>query len=204
MKTTLLWGVLCICTSAHATVITFNFDSPTGSQGTSHTYTFSGYSITATAFGSGSPNLYGKNAGGDENGLGLSNDPSGDHEITPGSFIQLNLSNILSFTPLLISINSSTGTDAWKIYETNTAGTLSGATLLLSGSNESSHSISPTDTYLDITASCGNVLLSSLSFDDGSIPPQSIPEPASLSMMGAGVGLIGWIARRRKIKMGRS
>ena len=36
--------------------------------------------------------LYGKNDGGDEKGLGLTSDPSGDLEIVNGQFIQLDVS----------------------------------------------------------------------------------------------------------------
>ena len=49
---------------------TISFATPTGDQGTSQIYG----GIPATAYGSGSPDLYGKNDSGDEKGLGLTTD----------------------------------------------------------------------------------------------------------------------------------
>jgi hypothetical protein len=48
-----------------------SFATPIGDQGTSHSYG----GLTATAYGTGTPHLYGKNDGGDEEGLGLTSDP---------------------------------------------------------------------------------------------------------------------------------
>jgi len=67
---------------------TINFNTPTGDQGTTPTYG----GVTATAYGPGTQHLYGKNDGGDEKGLGLTSDPSGDLEIVNGQFIQLDVS----------------------------------------------------------------------------------------------------------------
>ncbi len=197
MKTTLLLSLFgLISVAANATVITFNFDSVTGDLGHTQSYTVDGFTITATAEPNSryGPDLYGKANGGDENGLGLTNDPTHDHEITPGSFIQLNISSILAYDPLTLIIDSSTGNDAWAVYETNSANTLSGATSLKTGNNEHSFTINPTDTYLDITATCGNVLLNSLSFD----PNAATPEPASMAMIGGGLGLLGLLRFRRR------
>jgi hypothetical protein len=46
---------------------------------TTHTFTIHGISITATAFNGG--NLFAKNSDPDETGMGLADNPSGDHEI---------------------------------------------------------------------------------------------------------------------------
>lgn len=182
--------------TAHATT-TYSFDSPTGNLGISETYTVSLLSITATAFtDSGSVDLYGKAAGGDENGLGLTNDPSGNHEITPGSFIQLNLTNVLGDVPFTITFGSSTGSDAWEIVQTNTAGTMAGGSVLLTGSNESAHSISPTDTYLDITATSGNILLATLTLGAGNA--NTIPEPSAVILLASGLLLVGVGKVRKK------
>ena len=98
-------GALGFLTPAHADIV-WSFGPPpagllgpgpvayTGSDGTTV--------INAQAFGpngsgSGTPGpvqLFGKNLGTDEVGLGLSNDPSGDDEITNGSFIQLDITNV--------------------------------------------------------------------------------------------------------------
>src|SRR5260221_264902 len=98
---------LCIltCSVVPGFGTTINFGSPTGDQGTTHTYG----GITATAYGASTPagappHLFGKSDGGDENGVGLTTDPSGQHEITVGDFIQLDLTSLIG-TQLTIRIS---------------------------------------------------------------------------------------------------
>src|SRR5258706_14564599 len=87
-----LGGLLGIST-ANAT--TWNFNVPSGALGTTQTYTADGITITAAGFtstaaltaGSANANLFGKNLGGDESGLGLVDDPSGQGEITGTNLI---------------------------------------------------------------------------------------------------------------------
>src|SRR5262245_20732791 len=112
---------------AHA-VTTWNFGVPSGDQTQSHNYIGDdGTSvIDAQAFGPalmGAPaHLFGKNAGGDEIGAGLTNDPSGDNEITVGSFIQLDLSTLgLLSLNISFSANSTTNSEGWQVFGTNTA-----------------------------------------------------------------------------------
>ena len=88
---TALAGALAVsATAANAAVTVFDFGvGPNGvttsswqnNQGQTHTYTASGLSVTASAFGPNSDQLFGKHSGGDENGLGMTNDPSGEDEI---------------------------------------------------------------------------------------------------------------------------
>ena len=149
---------------------TISFATPTGDQGTSHTYS----GITATAYGPGTQHLYGKNGSGDEKGLGLTSDQSGDHEITVGQFIQLDVTSLQGLTISFI-MNSSTGSDAWKVFESSSAFATSGSSTV-TGTNESSHSIAIASgmKYLDFTATSGNVLLNSISYT-------ATPEPLSLN-----------------------
>jgi len=165
---------------------TINFNTPSGDQGTSHTYG----AITATAYGPGTPHLYGKNSGGDELGLGLTSDPSGDHEIVPGQFIQLDVS---SLGPITISfvMNSSTNPDAWKVFESSSAVATSGSSTM-TGTDENAHSITITSgmKYLDFTATGGNVLLSSISYT-------ATPEPIALALTGSGLLGLFFLRRRR-------
>jgi hypothetical protein len=80
--------------------------------------------------------LFGKNDGVGETGVGLTNDPSGQNEITMGSFIQLTIDHLFSSTTLSFMAGSTTGGEAWAVFGTNTPGTNSGipagATNLLS------------------------------------------------------------------------
>jgi hypothetical protein len=164
---------------------TINFGTPTGNQGASHTYG----GITATAYGAGTQFLYGKNDGGDENGLGLTSDTSGDHEITSGQFIQLDVTSLQGLSISFV-MDSSTGSDAWKVFESSSAFATSGSSTV-TGSNENSHSITIASGmhYLDFTATGGNVLLSSISYT-------ATPEPLSLALTGS--GLLGLFLLRRR------
>ncbi len=206
MKTTILLNCFFLAVAANATPVFINFGSAAGGNlGSTATFTGGGFSVVATADPSGYNNdLYQKMAGGDENGLGLTSDPSGDHEITSGHYIQLNITQILGDNPLSIGMESSTGDDGWAIYETNSANTNvynltgsghNGATLLLSGSTEGDFSLGTVaDTYIDVTATSGNVLLSELDFNKTS----SVPEPASFMLGGFGLAALGLLRRGRK------
>ncbi|MEO8050160.1 MAG: PEP-CTERM sorting domain-containing protein [Acidobacteriota bacterium] len=190
-------GMLCIFACGAMTVFgtTVSFNTPTGDQGASHTY---GGLILATAFGpnlNGNPvHLYGKNDAGNEKGVGLTNDPTGDHEISGTSFIQLDLINILGYLPMSITMNSTTDGEAWKISQSSVSGTLGtncATYTCWTGTGEGSVSISPTLRYLDIKSTNGNVLLSSISYT------QPTPEPVSSALVGGGLMTMYLIRRRR-------
>jgi len=116
--------------------ISFLFDDPKGDLGTTHTYTAGtpSLSVIASGFsGNNSPvDLFGKNAGSGEQGLGLVNDPqsnggTSEREITKGSFIQLDISglfgNITSMSAKF-SFDSTTGNEEHLVYGSNTSSTL--------------------------------------------------------------------------------
>jgi hypothetical protein len=203
---TALTGALFALAPAHADEI-WNFDTPNGNLGPTHNYPGSaGTIITATAFGPGSPSLFGKILGGDEDGVGLTNDPTIENEITPGSFIQLSLANI-NFTAnsknMSFLADSTTAGDTWQVFGSNTSGVL--GTLLAScvGSDGPGNPCEQLTTisgagnfsFLDVTAAAGNVLLSEVNTVAVPAPIVGAGLPGLIAACG---GLVGFLARRRR------
>ncbi|HXJ38824.1 MAG TPA: hypothetical protein VNH18_06070, partial [Bryobacteraceae bacterium] len=95
---------------AEAAVITWNLGSPSGLLGVSQDYTAGSPPVTITATGFINGNfanpanqtaLFGKAAGGDENGLGLNDDPTlsggvSEHEINGTNWIQLDVTKAIA------------------------------------------------------------------------------------------------------------
>ena len=190
--TTVAIGLFAMAVSLPAATILFGGG---GNLGSSHTYG----PVTATAYLSNgnTGTLFGKGTAstGNEDGLGLTADPTGDNEIFPGTdFIQLSGVSLLK-GPISISMGS-TGGDTWALYGTNTAGSLAGATLLAGGGNDDGVEVSVPNAlnylYLDVKAVTNNVLLQDLVYTS------SVPEPSTLSIVGLGGVLIGLL--RRKLK----
>ena len=188
----------------------WNFNSPTGNLGPTHDYAgTAGTIITATAFGPGSPSLFGKALGGDENGVGLTNDPSGEDEITPGSFIQLSLANI-NFAANSVNMSfladSTTVGDTWQVFGSNTAGAL--GTLLAScvGSDGPGNSCEQLTTingaenfkFFDVTAAAGNVLLSEVDTRAVPVPIVGAGLPGVIAACAGLLGLARYRRRRRQ------
>jgi hypothetical protein len=136
-------GVVCCgfalaTSSAWATLVTWQLNptsanAPVGS--TSQLYTVSGYSITAYGYdnnsGTGVPHeLFFKNAGSSEFGLGLTNTPhnelQADANGNPLHFIQLDISSILSqgFINGKIEVGSVQSGELFSLYGSNSLGSL--------------------------------------------------------------------------------
>ena len=146
--------------------------------------------------------LYGKAGGAHENGLGLLAD-SVDHEITTGTYVQLDLANLWAQSPTTFSIiiNSVQTGEGWNIYGSNAKGTL-GTLLLGPGTTETSQSFGSIPNayqFISVRADAGNVLLSSISADLPTVPPESVaPEPSSLVMIGSGLLAVALFRRRKR------
>ena len=162
-------------------VTTMNFRSTQSSQ----------YHIDIT----GTAGLYIKTSGGDESGLGLTNDPSGDHEITPMNSIDLNiaaLKTLYKITKLTISIGSVQCGENYQVYGGSIAplhvlgsGVSADGSVSVTGSNLAKY-----NDYI-VTTTCGNILVAS-----AAVAGIAVPEPSSLLLIGFG-GTVGLIVYRR-------
>jgi hypothetical protein len=211
MHKTLL-GIVAVATAtAGQAAVEIDFNTVTGNLGTSETYT-SG-SLTVTAYGYDDENdatdLYGKSDGGDEEGLGLATDPSGQNEIYYAGdgfetvpFISLDVSALLGqVSGAQVFFGSTTQGEVWYILGSDTAGVL--GDLLDGGTSEGAwidllnwgdydyYQFVSGGTQVGGQISRGNVLLGGISLT------QSVPEPGTWGMMLLGFGAIGFAFRRR-------
>jgi hypothetical protein len=199
---------------ASAIPLDWNFQDHTGLLGNTQTFTAGGFSLTARGFTAGDAGtaLFSKNLGGDENGLGLASDPSGNDEISGGNFIQLNLDGLLGLLApngFTFQMGSTTQSEGWKVFGSQDGSPFS-MTLLAqsSGTNdEGFHTLAGGyDNYNFFyfgsgPGTCGdgcnaNVLLTN--FDAVS----QTPLPASFPLLGAGlVGLMGLVRKKRSARV---
>jgi MYXO-CTERM domain-containing protein len=177
--------------------------------------TATGYNIAGTAI-----NLYYKNAGGDEHGIGING--TLDNEITlnssgtPANYIQINTTPLLAnYSSLQIKVgslqnNSGTDTEKFDLWASSTAGQL--GTRILTGVDPSKDgtfvnipAFSSSTPYIsvtvtDLTANPGGNKVDNVLLEAVAATAKSIPEPASLLTWGI-LGLIGFAglaARRRQ------
>ncbi len=130
--------VICMfaATSAWATVVTWQLN-PTGTTGavgsSSHTFTSSGYDLTASGYTVGTPNtplgLFYRNDGSDEIGLGVVDTSHNELQASGGmplQFIQLDLTSLLNqgFTDGKIKVGSVQPGEEFALYASNTMGVL--------------------------------------------------------------------------------
>lgn len=188
-------GAFLMPSSGHAATFLYSFNNPTGQLGNTQNYTTNGVTITAMGFFNNgeATNLYGKNDGGDESGLGINAEV--DHEIDANNFVQLDLTNLLAknLSSLTMSIGSVQAGESWKIYQSNSAGFLgsllqSGTTNFPSTFSILSAFLSSGNKYLSVQAPAGDVLLST-------IQGVSVPEPTTMLLLGTG---LAFVARRRR------
>jgi hypothetical protein len=155
-------AVIAISVSVQATPVTFTFLENGGNTalGTSSVFVQNGVSVEAWALGSNPGDLYAKNHGGDENGLGLTSDPTGDNEITKGQFVQF-AALTAGFVFDSLTIGSDTPPDGATLYWSATQGVV--GTMIGAFSSDQTVNLSAYDSsgYFSLGASDGNVLLDS-------------------------------------------
>jgi len=209
-------ATLCAGSAANAAV-TIDFGSQAGNLGPTATYSSGGLTVTATGYSDGFDKsaqtaLYGKNFGGDEQGLGLAADPSGDNEIYWGSshlgaFVEVDVSALFGLmTSAQFFMGSTTGGapsgEQWAVNGSNDAGCgwFCGSARV-TGFDEGTHDLFNFGTYkyYDFyslgtggNAAPGNVLLGGL------VLPSSVPEPGSWAMMLLGFAGMGVATRRHR------
>jgi hypothetical protein len=194
----ILTGLILLITSpAWGTTLTWNFDSPAGNLGNSHTYTVSGVSVTATGFSaagvSNETALFGKTEGGDESGLGIAAED--DHEIAGSEFIQFDISDVANLTSGSIVMGSVQSGETFEIFGSNTLGDI--GTMLASGGStyNSVQFMLPASfanyKYLGVKAGNDDVLVQSLTLNTS-----SVPEPATFWLFGSAL-LLGPLMLRR-------
>jgi hypothetical protein len=153
-----------LATQANAVTFTFQENGP-GNLGPTSTFSEGGFSLTASGFlTSGGPtDLFAKNLGGDETGLGTAIDPTGNNEITTSDFVQLTLPTTPPSNFQMVLVGSVQSGESALVYFTTTAGTLTGATLIGTLTSDGSVTVPAGDQtgFIDITAGNKNVLLNS-------------------------------------------
>jgi hypothetical protein len=189
--------------SAQAAEVIFNLNSPTGNLGTTETYTQSGLSFTAAGFTNNTfatpTDLWGKNDGAGEQGLGLAN--NGDREIAGSNLIRIDLSaaRAAGATGFSFEFDSTTAGEAYQVFGSNSA--TSGYSLVASGTDQDHHMLSGaagafTFYYVKEDTSSGgaadNILLHQI---DVMAP---VPEPSTWAMLILGFAGVGFLAYRRK------
>src|SRR6516165_8788249 len=201
--------------ATRAATITWNLNLPSGLLGTTQTYTAGGITITAAGFSSipqlginvQNVMLFGKNNGGDEVGLGLSNDPSGQNEITGLNIIRIDFSNVIMAGALPFSfdfqMNSTTGTvganiEAWAVWGSFFQDGFADPPLM-TGTDENEHSglqLFPFYYFKVFPGNSGNVLIANVSAE---VP--GVPEPSTWAMMLLGFAGLGIAFRQSRRKV---
>ncbi len=199
----MVFAGMCVVFATQANAVTFNFqENGPGDLGPTSTFTESGFSLTASGFltSGGTTNLFSKNLGAGEIGLGTTSDPSGQHEIVFSNFVQLTLPTTPPSNFQMVIGGSVTNGEIADVYFTTSAGTLAGATLIGQITTTGGFVSIPAGDqtgFVDITAHANgdNVLLASVEI---SPVPEGGSTVAFLGMALAGLEGVRRMVRARK------
>jgi hypothetical protein len=212
MKTT-FFAILTLLSAfaASAATITYNFSTPSNTGLGSYMHNFAssptGYTITAYGFENSAANdLYIKNQGSSETGLGLAH--QNNFEIDNHGLVVFDISNLDSATFLQLKLGSVDQGESFAVYGLasgaysggTTAPKLPAAALFTGGSSLDDVYFSVPNfssyQYLAVTAPAGNVLVEGITANFGAITNLATPEPAPMGLVG--LALVGVALARRK------
>lgn len=197
----LVGAALLVASPAAAT--TWDLSSATGNLGPSEAYVSAGLTITAYGYtmANGATDLYGKQEGSDESGLGIATDPYGEHEISSADYINLDVHDVVSagITSGFLLLGSIQPGEGYTICFGNSIGAL--GTNCFSGDLTRPIRVEwGQNSVVGITGTGRDVLLSSvvaLRNRDLELPTPA-PEPATLVLLGSGLASLGLGARKRR------
>ncbi|HKV46069.1 MAG TPA: PEP-CTERM sorting domain-containing protein [bacterium] len=158
-------------------------------------YTNGGLSIDATGTqisNSTRTDLFVKQGGGGETGLGIAADPSGNGEITSAYIVNLSTANLIAngITGGQLSFQSVQPGEGFKVCTGNTLGSL-GTDNCQTGTTDTTINLNwGSDTFIGITGTSGNVLVAS------ELVVRKVPEPAAMELFAT--GLVGLAMFRRR------
>jgi hypothetical protein len=185
--------------AAQATDVTIDFQNHgTGNLGvTTDTFSDGGASIVASGFSATGPvDLWVKSGSPSETGLGLANDTT-DHEILPGSFIQLTVPPAPPGSTLKLVVTGSIQSgESVEVFFGATSGTI-GSTPITGGSvsgDQQTFLIPAGDQsgFIDVTAGAGNILLDSAVVTIPNVPDGGL----TIALLGGALTALG-LARRK-------